>query len=161
MKTALLIAASFFVGSTCLAQNIQDLSFISGKWTATMSWGNLEEYWSEPMGNCMMCTFRCVNNGKVIFYEFIVIEQQQDSVPVMKLRHFNPGSIAWEDKETPYAYPLVRLETNKARFESADKKTAMTFVRVAKEKLMVILERTDKDGKPAIDTFDYTLAKQQ
>jgi hypothetical protein len=158
MKNTILCV--LILGSSVLhAQDMKSLAFISGKWTATMSWGNLEEYWSEPMGNCMMCTFRCVNNGKVIFYEFIVIEQQPDSLPVMKLRHFNPGNIAWEDKNTPYIYPLVKIEKNKARFESPDKKTAMTFLRVAHEKLMVILERTDKEGKQAIDTFDYTLSQ--
>jgi hypothetical protein len=156
---AFLLLALSLVTLRAEAQKIQDLSFISGKWTASMTWGDLEEYWSEPLGNCMTCMFRCVKNGKVVFYEFIIIEQQQDSVPVMKLRHFNPGNIAWEDKEKPYAYPLVKWETNKARFESPDRKTSMTFIRVAPENLTVILERTDKEGKPVIDTFDYSRSK--
>jgi hypothetical protein len=150
------IAASFCL--TAVAQNIKDLSFLSGKWITTTDWGDMEEYWSEPMGNCMTCAFRCVKDGKAVFYEFIVIEQQADSLPVMKLRHFNPGNIAWEDKEHPHAYPLVKLERNQARFESRDKRTVMTFTRVSKEKLTVILERTDKDEKQAINTFNYSLS---
>jgi hypothetical protein len=34
----------------------------------------------------------------------------------------------------------------------------MTFTRVSKEKLTVILERTDKDEKQAINTFNYSLS---
>ena len=81
-------------------KDIKALAFISGKWKTTTSWGDMEEYWSEPMGNCMVCAYRCVKDGKVVFYEFIVIEQMT-SGPVMKLRHFSPGNIAWEDKDKP------------------------------------------------------------
>ena len=85
---------------------ITDLEFMAGNWKTASDWGDMDEIWSSPMGNCMMCTFRCVKDGKVVFYEFIVIEQNEnDSVPVLKLRHFNPGSIGWEDKDKPYLYP--------------------------------------------------------
>lgn len=112
MKTMITVLIASFFCLVAEAQNIQDLSFISGKWATTTEWGDLEEYWSEPLGNCMTCTFRCVKDGKVLFYEFIVIEQQSDSIPVIKLRHFNPGNIAWEDKEHPYLYPLQKTERN-------------------------------------------------
>jgi hypothetical protein len=139
--------------------NIADLSFISGKWTGTMEWGDMEENWSTPMGNCMMCVYRCVKNGKVVFYEFIVIEQNEDSIPVMKLRHFSPGSVGWEDKNNPYEYPLVSIESNKARFERPDKQTSMVYQRVSKNKLRVTLERQE-NGKWKIDVFNYTLAEK-
>jgi len=139
--------------------NISGLSFMTGRWTGSMEWGDLEETWSEPMGNCMTCSFRCVKDGKVVFYEFIVIEQMADSAPVMKLRHFSPGSIAWEDKTSPYLYPLVSLQSEMARFESSNKKTAMAFQRVAKNKMKVTLER-EENGKWKIDVFNYTLASR-
>jgi hypothetical protein len=138
-------------------KNIQELSFMAGKWVTSGEWGNMEEVWSEPMGNCMMCSYRCVKEGKIIFYEFIVIEQS-DTGPVMKLRHFSPGSIGWEEKDKPYDYPLMFLEPDRARFERPDKKTALTFYRPSKEKMTVILERQDKDGKWMQDEFNYTLS---
>jgi hypothetical protein len=127
-------------------RNIKDLSFMAGKWVTQGVWGDMEETWSEPLGNSMMCSFRCVKDGKIVFYEFIVIEQLP-SGPVMKLRHFSPGNIAWEDKDKPYDYPLMFLDDNLARFERPDKKTALTFHRFAKDKMKVTLEREDKDGK--------------
>ncbi len=80
---------------------LQDLSFMSGTWYQHHEWGDMEEFWGKPMGDCMICSYRCVKDGKVLFYEFIVIEQS-DSVPVMKLRHFKPGNIGWEEKNNPY-----------------------------------------------------------
>ena len=97
-------------------------------------------------------------NGKVIFYEFSVIEQM-DSGPVMKLRHFSPGNIGWEDKDKPYEYPLMFLEPDKARFERPDKKTALTFHRIGPDTMQVILERQDQDGRWVEDVFDYKLSK--
>ena len=138
--------------------NIQALSFMSGKWVTKGAWGDMEENWSEPMGNSMMCAYRCVKDGKVVFYEFIVIEQQV-SGPVMKLRHFSPGNIGWEEKDKPYEYPLVFLDDNLARFERPDKKTSLTFQRLGPDQLKVILERQDKEGKWVQDEFNYTASK--
>ena len=131
---------------------------MAGKWTTKGEWGDMEENWSQPLGNCMMCSYRCIKDGKVVFYEFIVIEQQ-DSGPVMKLRHFSPGSIGWEEKDKPYEYPLIYLDENVARFERPDKKTSLTFQRVDPSKLKVILERQDKEGKWVQDEFNYSAAR--
>jgi hypothetical protein len=139
-------------------KDIKDLAFMAGKWITHSAWGDMEENWSEPMGNCMMCAYRCVKDGKVIFYEFMVIEQME-SGPVMKLRHFSPGNIGWEEKDKPYEYPLMFLEPDKARFERPDKKTALTFYRTSPETMKVILERQDKDGRWVEDIFDYKLSE--
>ena len=139
-------------------KDIKDLGFMAGKWKTHSAWGDMEENWSAPMGNSMMCAYRCVKDGKVIFYEFMVIEQL-DSGPVMKLRHFSPGNIGWEEKDKPYEYPLMFLESDKARFERPDKKTALTFHRTGPEAMKVILERQDKDGRWVEDVFDYELSK--
>src|SRR5687767_7083809 len=119
---------------------IADLEFMAGNWKTTSDWGDMDELWSSPGGNCMMCTFRCVKDGKIVFYEFIVIEQNEnDSVPVLKLRHFNPGSIGWEDKNNPYVFPLTLLNGQKAIFERPDKKTIITYERLSKDTLKSVL----------------------
>lgn len=160
MFLALLIAAATMLSGHAQppVKQVKDLAFMSGKWVTKGAWGDMEENWSEPLGNNMMCSYRCVKDGKIVFYEFIVIEQTPTG-PVMKLRHFSPGNIAWEDKDKPYEYPLMFLEEDRARFERPDKKTALTFYRLSGDKLKVILEREDKDGKWVQDEFDYTLSK--
>lgn len=151
---------SWPVFSQVPVREIKDLSFMAGKWITKGEWGDMEENWSAPMGNSMMCSYRCVKDGKIVFYEFIVIEQHAEG-PVMKLRHFSPGNIAWEEKDKPYDYPLMFLDLDDkvARFERPDKKTSLTFQRVSPDKLKVILERQDKDGKWVQDEFNYTATR--
>jgi hypothetical protein len=160
-KVGLVISIVVVAGMTAHCQVpdkvIKNLAFMAGKWKTETNWGEMEENWSEPLGNCMMCSYRCVKDGKVLFYEFVVIEQT-DSVPVMKLRHFSPGNIGWEEKDKPYIYPLMFLDVDKARFERPDKKTALTFYRTGPETMKVILERQDDKGNWVEDVFDYKRA---
>ena len=162
MKKLLIISLFLVVVGSVSAQvprkDIKNLAFMAGKWITHTAWGDMEENWSEPMGDNMMCSYRCVKDGKVIFYEFMVIEQTE-SGPVMMLRHFSPGNIGWEDKDKPYRYPLMFLEPNKARFERPDKKTALTFYRTGPENMKVILERQDDEGRWVEDVFDYKLSE--
>jgi hypothetical protein len=159
MKKLIVVFTMLTVANFATAQlksNINQLEFMAGKWVGSMEWGDMEEYWGTPMGNNMICSFRCVKDGKVVFYEFIVIEQQGD-VPVMKLRHFSPGSIGWEEKDKPWEYPLVKLDGKLAVFESADKKTRLLYERLTNTTLKAVLEREEK-GKWQVDAFEYTLS---
>jgi hypothetical protein len=133
---------------------IADLAFMAGTWQQKHAWGDMEEFWGPPMGDNMACSYRCVKDGKAVFYEFIVIEQT-DSVPVMKLRHFNPGNIAWEDKETPGAYPLISCKDNKAVFEALDKKVRLSYIRRDATHMDIELDETNKEGKWEKIVFNY------
>ncbi len=160
----LILICLFGISSYSLAQTgavpaktaIEDLGFIAGKWKTSHAWGEMEENWSAPLGNTMMCSFRCVKDGKLLFYEFITIEQPEEGVPVMYLRHFGPENIAWEEKNQPYKLSLTHLDQNKAVFERSDKKQWITFEKHSVLSMTVILESIGKDGKKTTDQFDYT-----
>lgn len=148
-----------FTGATQNVQfNISELDFMAGTWVVDHQWGKMEETWSRSMGDNMMCTYRCVKDGKIVFYEFIVIEQS-DSVPVLKLRHFNPGSLGWEEKQSPNLYPLISLQKNRAVFERPDKKSRIIYERKSPSELLSVLEREDKEGNWKRDEFHYSLPK--
>ncbi|MCI0751689.1 MAG: DUF6265 family protein [Flammeovirgaceae bacterium] len=155
--TGIMTAPDFAYAQSDLKATVADLAFISGNWVTSMKWGDMEENWSAPVGNSMMCSYRCIKDGKVTFYEFIVIENSE-TAPVMKLHHFAPGNVAWEDK--PYEYPLVSLQKNIAIFESSDKKEQMSFIRDSDETLKVILVQEDKQGVKQTHNFDFKLAKK-
>lgn len=155
----LIIAASTFSASAQLTKaSVNDLRFMAGKWTLKHEWGDMEEIWGLPMGDNLVSTFRCVKNGKVVFYEFMVVEQT-GKIPVLKLRHFNKGSIGWEDKDKPYLMPAISLDKNAVVFLSEDKKVRITYKRLSPVKLDCILDEQDKDGKWKQDVFNYTLSK--
>jgi len=161
MKKILLVLAAIicYCGSHAqkLKADIKDLAFIAGKWAMKHEWGDMEENWSAPMGDNMMCCYRCVDKGKAVFYEFMLIEQT-DSVPVLKLRHLKPGNIALEDKTSPYSYPLIKLESNKAIFESKSDKTQLIFQRLDAKHMTVFLIR-EKNGKEEKDEFAYAMTE--
>lgn len=137
--------------------DMSQLAFFAGEWRGKMDWGEIEEYWSEPKGDNMMCTFRCVKDGKALFYEFVLIELKA-GVPTIKLRHYNPGSIGWEDKDNPNEYSLIELTPTKCTFEAADKRTRLGYERTAPDQLLAVLEQ-EKNGKVERTEFVYTKSK--
>nr|WP_067054391.1 DUF6265 family protein [Mucilaginibacter sp. L294] len=163
MKKALLIillipAITGLASAQLKKAAVNDLAFMAGTWTLKHEWGDMEEFWGPPMGDNMVSTFRCVKDGKIVFYEFMAIEQT-DSIPVLKLRHFNKGSIGWEDKDKPYLMPVIKLTTNEVVFESLDKAVLITYKRLGPLKMDCILDEKGKDGKWKKDVFNYTLRK--
>ena len=154
------------IGSVCGGQTgasslskvtLSDLGFISGLWQAEWAGGLGEEHWSTSSGDSMVGTFRFVKDGKARFYEFMLIEQTADG-PVLRLKHFNPGLIGWEEKAQVYSYPLIEYRQTIAVFERGDKKSRLTFNRTSKETLSVLLEQT-ADEKKSSEEFKFRLAK--
>ncbi|SEM63116.1 hypothetical protein SAMN05192574_101249 [Mucilaginibacter gossypiicola] len=150
------------ISAGCFAQvtkaKVNQLAFMAGIWTQKQEWGDMEEFWSEPMGDSMISSFRVVKDGKAVFYEFVVIEEQ-NQVPIFKMRHFNRGSIGWEDKNKPLLFYLVGIGKNKAEFELKDKSVRLTYQLVAPDKLEVILAENDKKGRLKKDVFNYSRKK--
>ena len=132
---------------------ISDLNFIAGQGIGASNGGSIEEVWSKPTGDSMMGMFRFVKDGSAKFYEFLLIEQTSTGL-ALKLRHFEPGLIGWEDKTDPYVYPLIDFENDKVVFERADKLTRLTFQKTANNTLTVIFEQI-KEGKHISQTFMY------
>jgi len=160
MKTKIFILLLLFPGygySQELRASVNDLAFMSGTWFVKHEWGDMEEFWGPPMGNCMVSSYRCVKDGKIVFYEFVVIEQT-GNVPVMKLRHFNPGSVGWEEKDAPLEYPLISLEKDKAVFGPKDQSLKLTYALVL-GKLEVLLEEKNKKGEWEKIPFHYERKK--
>lgn len=159
MKTKLLLLLLLSVSTYAqeFKASINDLAFMSGTWTMKHEWGDMEEFWGPPMGNSLISSYRCVKDGKVVFYEFVVIEQIEN-VPIMKLRHFNPGSIGWEDKNSPLEYPLVSLSKNKAVFEAKDKSLRLIY-QLVNGNMEVILEEKNKNNEMEKMVFAYERKK--
>jgi len=161
MKKALLILLLTTAAFSGFAQQkkatVKDLAFMAGTWTLKHKWGDMEEIWGPPMGDNLVSTFRCVKDGKVVFYEFMAIEQ--DSIPVLKLRHFNKGSIGWEDKDKPYLMPAIKTAKNEVVFESLDKNVIITYKRLSATRMDCILDEKGKKGIWQKDVFSYTLKK--
>ena len=137
--------------------SLSQLEFISGRWAGELNGGKTDEHWSAPSGDNMMGVFRYVKNGKAVFFEMMLIEMTSNG-PVLRLKHFNPGLIGWEEKDQAYSYPLMEFNRNRAVFERPDKQTRLIFNRTSEQTMTVTLEQV-KDGKPTSEDFKYQLVR--
>lgn len=129
---------------------LEDLSFICGHNRGEQNGAIIDEHWSEVGGDTMIGMFRQIKDGKAQMYEFLIIEQTAIG-PVLRLRHFDPGLVGWEEKAQANSYPLVSWKPNEAVFERSDKTTKLSFRSTSKDTLEVTLERA---GKKA-EVFQY------
>ena len=136
---------------------VQDLAFITGHWQGGVTGGLFDEEWSPPSANSMMGMFRYTEGGVVKFYEFMVIEATAAG-PVLRLRHFDPGLIAWEEKEGALSLPVSSFTEKQVVFANADGSIRLTYRRSSSDRLAVILER-NAGGHKGRQEFDYSLVK--
>ena len=116
---------------------------MSGHNRGELDGGIIDEHWSEPAGDSMMGVYRNIKDGKVEMYELLVIEQTTKG-PILHLRHFNLGLVAWEEKAEVWSYPLARFAPGDAVFESVDKRIRITYRDAGHGVPESTLERTGK-----------------
>jgi len=136
---------------------VQDLAFLAGRWQGGVAGGLFDEEWSSPSADSMMGMFRYMENGKVQFYEFMTIEATPAG-PVLRLRHFDPGLAAWEDKDAALSFPVTSFAENQVVFATPDKSTKLTYRRSGTDSLVAILERS-ASGHKGKQEFDFALIK--
>ena len=95
--------------------NIEDLGWLEGFWTGTGFGGECEEVWMPAKDGNMVGTFRFWSDGKLIFSEFMNIEQEGETFS-LKLKHFNADLSPWEEKDKWTTFRLVGIEENTVYF---------------------------------------------
>lgn len=133
---------------------VADFSWLAGAWKGEIGGDLIEEQWTPPAGGAMLGMFRWLKGEKVVVYELLALEQRPEG-PVLMLRHFKPGLVAWEDKEGAIPFHLVSYKPGEGVFDNRDPgKPVRLIYRKEGEALVAVLERTE-DGKPVSDTFRY------
>jgi hypothetical protein len=94
---------------------ITDVAWLSGYWRGSGLGGQLEEMWSQPAHDRMHGLFTLATDGKPVFSEAMLLVEEEGSL-VLKVKHFTPEFVAWEEKEKSIRFPLVRLENGTAYF---------------------------------------------
>ncbi len=103
-------------GNTTPNVSLQDISWISGYWTGEAFGGQVEEIWSNPLGNSMMFSFKLVVDHKVKFYELGGITEK-DNTLLLQLKHFDSEFRGWEEKEETVDFKFIKIEGNKIYFD--------------------------------------------
>lgn len=104
LKTAMIAAA--LLSGACAAQaqtqvadpiSIEDAAWLTGRWVGEGFGGQMEESWAPPVGGQMVGHFRYWRDGEPQFYEFMMMDVVDGGVR-MRVKHFNPDMIGWEEK---------------------------------------------------------------
>ena len=103
-----------------------------------------------------MCMFRRIQSGKVRVYEFVTIEQEDEEL-VLRIKHFNPGLIGWEEKDDSVAFTLVELNGEKAVFAKQGSPVPLWLVYrlESKDTLIAGFENENGASKPSEDVFEF------
>ncbi len=94
---------------------IADLAWLAGYWTGDGLGGMCEELWMPPSADRMYGTFTLAQEGKIVFSEAMLMVEEEGSV-VLRVKHFDPAFVGWEEKDGYVSFPLVRVGENEAYF---------------------------------------------
>jgi hypothetical protein len=138
--------------------SVADLAWMAGHWTGGEEGQLSEEVWTEPSGDCMLGMWRYVAGGRLKVYESLALVADGDGV-VMRLRHFNPDGVGWEEKERPLNLRLVRNAEREAAFEGPGRKDAetvrITYRRTGTDSLVSVLEKWLPGQSPSRTDFVF------
>jgi hypothetical protein len=108
-------AADPYPSAPLLHQSVDALAWLAGSWLSHHDGDALEETWMPPGAGVLLGMFRWQRAGQPRFYELMAIEPDEGRL-TMRLKHFNPGLVAWEDKAEAVTFDLVALAPREAVF---------------------------------------------
>jgi len=129
---------------------IVDLDWYVGRWVGKGFGGDLEENFGPAMGNSMVGSFRMVQDGTPIFYEFIAIIEENGTL-AYKLKHFNPDLTGWETKDEYVTFKLVKMGKKEVWFDG------LTIKREGNQATLYV--SIGEDGKPKEEKLTMYLAE--
>jgi hypothetical protein len=131
------------------AATIADMEWYAGRWTGSGLGGLNEEVWSPPRNGTMMGMYRMIKDGKPVFYELLLIAEENGSLAI-KLKHFHADLRGWEERDASVRFRLVAKRDGRIYFDG------MTFERIGADRVKVYLAIEEKDGKVREETFEYS-----
>jgi len=97
--------------------SIDDAAWLAGRWEGELFGGFAEEQWSLPADGAMMGMFRHVQGDRVGFYEFFLLKEDEEHGLVLRLKHFHPDLVGWEEKGDFVEFPLIEASENELIFD--------------------------------------------
>jgi hypothetical protein len=125
---------------------VEVMSWLAGRWAGDGLGGRTEEVWSPPDAGVMMGTFRLIREDKTVFYEFLTIGPTEKGLS-MRLKHFNPDFVGWEEKDKFVEFLYVGTEGDAVHFEG------LSFHRESADAVTIYLALRGKDGSVREERF--------
>ena len=133
-----------------------DLSWLTGNWKGLHGTDMIDEHWSTVGAGALMGMFRWERDGQVWFYELMTIEPQAGGL-VLRVKHFYPGLLGWEEKDSAVEMPLVQLTHHEAVFlqHHTETPTWLVYRRESEDRLIAYFDNAETPAGKA-ERFIYT-----
>ncbi len=155
MRTALLLLTVVFLGTSAAhlprspgAQpSISDLSWLEGTWRGRIGGRDFEALYTGVEGEQVLSASKYTENGKPAGFEFERFEQRGDT---LLLTPFPEGN-----SSTSFRLAEYDGGTRRAVFEnlSHDFPTRISYQRVARDRLTILVSGPGEDGKEQVLTY--------
>lgn len=136
---------------------VDQLAWVAGAWTGTLSDRTIEQHWSAPLGGSIIAMYRSIQANRATLYELLALEQDGEGV-VLRIKHFapGPGLVGQEAKDESRNHSLISLDGRTAVFEApaAGGPVRITFRSPDPGALNITLAR-QRDGAPVTTEFKY------
>lgn len=133
------------------ALDFEKLSWWNGHWVGTGLGGDCEMTWDPPAGGTITGLFKFMKEGKPVFYEFILLSNDENGTS-LKLKHFNPDLSGWEEKEDFIAFEFVSADETSISFEG------LSYHKISDCEMEARLKIKSKEGSIREETFSYRKA---
>jgi hypothetical protein len=140
---------------------VTDLAWLEGRWVGAMGDAAIEEHWSAPEGNVILGMFRLTQPlaegadpaaPRLGFSELWTVEPGPAG-PRLLLRHFSPGLVGWEDKDSPLVFEPVATGPRTITWEAQEKTGPVRLTYESPEPDTLIAKLREPDG--TTPTFTY------
>lgn len=131
--------------------SISDVRFIEGSWKAAWGDRSIDAVWSSPAGENIVGYVRVMKDNKVVLYEMFAFEQTPQGL-VALVRHFGPGLVAREEKETPNHYSFMESGDGWAVFKREGEETRVKYERRSDNEFAIIIGKPE-NGKWVFKDF--------
>jgi hypothetical protein len=129
---------------------IDAFAWLAGTWDGTGLGGTVEESWSAPNDGQMVGHFTYAKGGEVKFYELMTIGPIDDDGTLgMRVKHFAPDLVGWEDQTTSVTFRLLTIDGNRIEMDG------LTLTRVDDARMEIVVRVTHIDGTSAEELFRY------
>lgn len=130
-----------------------NLGWLVGSWTGAVGDDVVEETWLAPAGGVMAGLFRWTKADAPYLYELLTLEPAGDGA-VLKIKHFGPGLIGWEDKAASVVFDLAETGDGHAVFEKRGAAARLVYRRDGDGGMSVTLQE-ERGGSPVELVFRY------
>ncbi len=142
-------------GQPVASVDLTELNWLVGRWVGKGLGGECEEVFLPVWNDTMIGTFRYAKEGNLVFSEFFSFTKSDEGV-VLRLKHFHPDLVSWEEKEDSVMFPLIKLERNAAYFGG------LTYRLINDNELMVwVAMRNRNTSELGEAVFEFRRAKME